>query len=90
MSGRTAPDGKSCLNDTSLLIITSKRRFKFRASSRLSRPPSYSTIWRRRINIVAFDYDYNSKLIYFADADGNDIKKVFLNGTGMKVILKGM
>lgn len=83
-------DGKFCLNDISFFIIILKRRFKFRVFSCLSRLLSYFIIWRRWINIVVFDYDYNLKFIYFVDVDGNDIKKVFLNGIGMKVILKGM
>lgn len=39
--------------------------------------------------MVDLDIDYDSKLIYFADAK-KDIKSVFLNGTGMKVIVSGM
>ena len=90
MSGRTASDGKSCLNDTSYLIISGRRKIEFKAASPLSRPPSYSTISRRRSNIVAFDFDYDSNLIYFADASRKDIKALFLNGTGVQVVLKGM
>ena len=90
MSGRTAPDGKSCLNDTSFLVVSGKRKIEFRPASPLTRPPSYSTITRRRSNIAALDIDYESELIYFADANRKDIKAIFLNGTGMKIVIKGM
>jgi len=89
VSGQLAPDGMSCLNDSSFLIISGKKKIGFSAISPLRRPPAYSTITRRRSSVVDLDIDYDSKLIYFADAK-KDIKSVFLNGTGMKVIVSGM
>lgn len=89
MSGLVASDGMSCLNDSSFLVVSGKKKIGFSAISPLRRPPEFSTITRRRSSVVDLDVDYDSKLIYFADAK-KDIKSVFLNGTGMKVVVNGM
>ena len=80
----------ACLNDSSFLVITGKKKIGFLATSPLRRPPAFSTITRRRSNVVALDFDFDGKLIYFADANRRDIKAIFLNGTGMRVIVSGM
>lgn len=89
VSGLVASDGMSCLNDSSFLVVSGKKKIGFSAISPLRRPPEFSTITRRRSSVVDLDVDYDSKLIYFADAK-KDIKSVFLNGTGMKVVVHGM
>ena len=89
VSGLVASDGMSCLNDSSFLVVSGKKKIGFSAISPLRRPPAFSTITRRRSSVVDLDVDYDSKLIYFADAK-KDIKSVFLNGTGLKVVVSGM
>ena len=89
MSGQVAPDGMSCLNDSSFLVISGKKKIGFSAISLLRRPPAFSTITQRRSSVVDLDFDYDSKIVYFADAK-KDIKSVFLNGTGMRVVVGGM
>ena len=90
MSGQTAPDGMSCLNDTSFLVISGKKKIGFSRSSPLSRPPEFSTITRRRSKIMSLDIDYESNLIYFADTNKREINSIFLNGTGMRAVVSGM
>ena len=90
MSGQVASDGMSCLNDSSFLIITGQKKIGFSAIGPLRRPPAFSTITRRRNNVVALDFDYDAQVIYFADAKRKDIKAIFLNGTGLRVVVSGM
>ena len=90
MSGRTAADGKSCLNETGFLIVSGRKKIAFFPANPLSRPPPFSPITRRLRNIVALDIDFESKLIYYADSGRRAaIKAVYLNGTGMRVVVGG-
>ena len=89
MSGLVASDGMSCLNDSSFLVVSGKKKIGFSAISPLRRPPAFSTITRRRSSVLDFDVNYDSQLIYFSDAK-KYIKAVFLNGTGLRVVVNGM
>lgn len=42
-------------------------------------------------NLVAFDYDFEANLIYFAvRSKRSAIKAIYLNGTGVRVLVGGM
>ena len=91
MSGRTAADGKSCVNETGFLIVGGKKKIRFLSANPFSRPPSFKTINRRLRNVMALDIDFESHIIYFADSTRRAaIKAVYLNGTGMRVVIAGM
>ena len=79
------------MNETGLLIVSGSRKIAFLSPNRLSRPPGFVPITRRLRNVLAIDFDFKSKLIYFAEAGRRaGIKAVFLNGTGMRVVIDRM
>ena len=91
VSGRTAADGKSCVNETGFLIVGGKKKIRFLSANPFSRPPPFKTINRRLRNVMALDIDFESHIIYFADSTRRAaIKAVYLNGTGMRVVIGGM
>ena len=79
------------MNETGLLIVSGSKKIAFLSPNPLSRPPGFMPITRRLRNVLAIDFDFESKLIYFAEAGRRAaIKSVFLNGTGMRVIIDRM
>ena len=91
VSGRTAADGKSCVNETGFLVVSGKKRIEFLSANPLGRPPPFKPVSRRLRSVAALDFDFESKLIYFADSGRRAaIKAVFLNGTGLRVVVGGM
>lgn len=93
MSGQTAADGKSCVDPAGFLMVSGNKKIGFFPLNPLSQPPpSFSPITRRVGSVVGLEADFESKVIYFADTRGRRgaIKAVYLNGTGMRVVVGGM
>lgn len=88
VSGRTASDGRSCISDNGTVIVLANGRIDFFPAHPFNKPSPFKPIVRGLRKMRAFDYDFESKLIYFAQA--RTIKSIYLNGTGMRVIIGGM
>ena len=90
MSNHIAEDGKHCVKGTAFLIVSGSRRIEFLSANPLSRPPPFQPITGSLRNVVALDYDFESKLIYFAVSSRRSaIKATYLNGTGLRLVISG-
>lgn len=93
VSGQTAADGKSCVDPAGFLMVSGNKKIGFSPLNPLIQPPPpFSPITRRLGNVVGLEADFESELIYFAETRGRKgtIKAVYLNGTGMRVVVGGM
>ncbi|XP_068751456.1 low-density lipoprotein receptor-related protein 1-like isoform X2 [Montipora capricornis] len=91
VSNHIAEDGKHCVKGTAFLIVSGSRRIEFLSANPLSRPPPFQPITGSLRNVVALDYDFESKLIYFAVSSRRSaIKAIYLNGTGLRIVISGL
>lgn len=79
------------MRETAFLIVSGSRKIEFISASPLGRPVPLRAITGAVRNLVAFDFDFESKLIYFAvSGKRSAIQAIYLNGTGMRVVVGGM
>ena len=78
------------MREAAFVIASGSRKIEFISAGPLGTPVHLRTITGAVRNLVAFDFDFESNLIYFAvRSKRSAIKAIYLNGTGMRVVVGG-